>query len=140
MRYVQPHFNFLAQKAFPSYKGMFLPGESVSVAGWREFNGNLQELLRMGDRMSSAFGIENRCPFLDKRIIQFAFSLPDHLKINGLETKVILRRILKKRDPEYKDIEKKGLYCSVPGWLGSNSPFDKKEYMRLQNQLWKKSV
>ena len=75
IRYVRPHFNFLAQKTFPSYTGMFQNGESVSEAGWREFNGNLGELLRMGDRMSSAHGIENRCPFLDKRIIQFSFSL-----------------------------------------------------------------
>ena len=140
VRYIAPHFNSLAQNKFPSYKSMFGNSMSVSDYGWEEFNGNMQELLRMGDRMSSAWGIENRCPFLDKRIIQFAFSLPDHLKINGLETKVILRRILKKRNPKYRDIEKKGLYCSVPKWLGSEFPLDKTEYIKLQNKLWKKLV
>ena len=41
--------------------------------------------------MSSAFGIENRCPFLDKDIIEFGYSLPPDLKINGLVQKVLLK-------------------------------------------------
>ena len=32
----------------------------------------MPSLLQMGDRMSSAFGIENRCPFLDKEIIRLS--------------------------------------------------------------------
>ena len=140
VRYVQPHFNWMAQKAFPSYKGMFQKGENVSEAGWREFNGNLRELLRMGDRMSSAFGIENRCPFLDKRIIEFAYSLPDELKINGLETKVLLNRILRKRNLKYKPVEKHGLYCSVPKWLGVPNRMDKNAYKNYQKVLWRKLV
>lgn len=140
IRYVQPHFNFLAQKEFPSYKTMFGNAQSVTAAGWSEFNGNLRDLLRMGDRMTSAFGIENRCPFLDKRIINFAFSLPDNLKIDGLKTKVILNNILERRLPYYRKIEKAGLYCSVNKWLGCESPFDKTEYMAFQNKLWKNLV
>jgi len=138
VRYVQPQFNYLAQKKYPSYKSMFGNSMNVTAMGWREFNGNLRQLLRMGDRMSSAFGIENRCPFLDKRIIEFAFSLPDELKINGLETKVILNRILKKRNPKYKPVEKHGLFCSVQKWLGSEFPLDKEAYLKYQNKLWQK--
>jgi len=138
VRYVAPHFNHLAQKEFPSYKKMFEPAMSVSEYGWNEFNGNMQELLRMGDRMSSAFGIENRCPFLDKRIIEFAYSLPDELKINGLETKVILRRILEKRNPDYKHIEKKGLYCRVNEFLGESDKYSKDKYLDFQYKIWRK--
>lgn len=47
--------------------------------------------------MAGAFGIENRCPFLDRRVIEFGFSLPAELKIENLNQKVILRRILQKR-------------------------------------------
>lgn len=140
VRYVQPHFNYLAQKEFSSYKSMFEPAQSVGEQGWNEFNGNMQELLRMGDRMSSAFGIENRCPFLDKRIIEFAYSLPDELKIKGLETKVILRRILERRNPGYKHVEKKGLYCSIPSWLGESNPLSKDKYKDYQFKLWKELV
>lgn len=140
VRYIAPHFNYNAQGAFPSYKTMFIPSESVQSAGWRDFNGNMQELLRMGDRMASAFGIENRCPFLDKRIIEFAYSLPDNLKINNLETKVILRRILEKRNPSYKHIEKKGLFIPVNRWIGSAETFSKVDYLKMQNSVWKKLV
>jgi len=62
---------------FPSYGDMFPHRDML----WEEFNGNMRELLRMGDRMASAWGIENRCPFLDRRIIEFAFSLPMEHKI-----------------------------------------------------------
>ena len=137
VRYIKPHFNYLAGKEFPSYKNMFEPAQSVGEQGWNEFNGNMQELLRMGDRMSSAFGVENRCPFLDRRIIEFAYSLPDELKIQGLNTKVILRRILKRRNSNYQDIEKKGLYCSVNEWLGEKDKYSKEVYREYQFNLWK---
>ena len=38
--------------------------------------------------MSSAFSIENRCPFLDKDIIEFGFSLPYEYKIKNLSQKI----------------------------------------------------
>lgn len=138
VRYVQPHFNYIAQKAFPSYTAMFQPARSVHSSGWEEFNGNLRELLRMSDRMASAFGLESRCPFLDRRIIEFAFSLPHHLKIYGLDTKVILNRVLKKRMPKYEDIEKAGLYIPVNTWLGvPQEGYGKETYLKKQNDIWK---
>src|SRR3990167_2512972 len=138
VRYVQPHFNYLAQKAFPSYNPMFSPAESVSQAGWREFYGNFQQLLRIGDRMAGAWGIENRCPFLDKRIIQFAFSIPDELKINGLETKVILKKILKRRNPKWKDFEKEGMFIPVYKWFGQPQNYDKTKWLVYQMEQLKK--
>ena len=131
VRYIPNEFNRRAQQKFPSYKGMF-PYEDL---GWKEFNGNMRELLRMGDRMSSAHGLENRCPFLDKRIIEFAFSLPPEAKIGGFNTKKILKRILKRRMPKYKNIEKEGLYCSVNKWIGSRETFQKNDYLKWQNSL-----
>lgn len=137
VRYVQPHFNYLAHQTYVSYKPMFQPAHSVHESGWDEFNGNMQELLRMGDRMASAWGVENRCPFLDKRIIEFAFSLPHHLKIQGLQTKVILQRILKKRMPQYNNIEKTGLFASVNTWLGvPHEQFGKETYLQKQRDIW----
>lgn len=139
VRYVQPHFNHRAQQLYPSYTHMFQPARDVHTSGWEEFNGNMQELLRMGDRMASAWGIENRCPFLDKRIIEFAFSLPHHLKIHGLDTKIILNRILKKRMPDYKDIEKAGLYVSVNAWLGvPQERYGKATYVKKQENIFRK--
>lgn len=135
IRYVGNGMNLAAQKKFPSYTSMF-PYEGD--LGRVDFEGKMQGLLRMGDRMASAWGIENRCPFLDRRIIEFAFSLPPELKCYGMDTKIILRRILAKRKPDYRDIEKKGLYSQVNKWLGVSDPFSKDVYLSKQQELWQK--
>jgi asparagine synthase (glutamine-hydrolysing) len=55
---------------------------------------SLPALLRYEDRNSMAHSIEARVPFLDHRLVEFAFSLPDHLKINGARTKHVLREAM----------------------------------------------
>jgi len=59
----------------------------------------LPGLLRYEDRNSMAFSIETRLPFLDWRLVEFAFSLPDEQKLEGVTTKAILRRALGDRVP-----------------------------------------
>ena len=44
------------------------------------------------DRMGMAVSIENRAPFLDYRMIELAFSMPGHLKLNHNETKYIYKK------------------------------------------------
>lgn len=51
----------------------------------------LPTLLRYADRNSMAFGREVRLPYLDHRLVEFAFTLPTELKIAGAEMKVVLR-------------------------------------------------
>ncbi len=60
----------------------------------------LPSLLRYEDRNSMAFSIETRLPFLDYRLVEFAFSLPDEAKLEGATTKAILRRALADRIPK----------------------------------------
>ena len=50
------------------------------------------DLLVKMDRTSMAHGLEARSPFLDHRVVEFAFGLPDRWKLRGLTTKVLLRR------------------------------------------------
>ncbi len=59
----------------------------------------LPSLLRYEDRNSMAFSIETRLPFLDYRLVEFAFALPDEQKLDGVTTKSILRRALADRIP-----------------------------------------
>ncbi len=59
----------------------------------------LPSLLRYEDRNSMAFSIETRLPFLDYRLLEFAFALPDDEKLEGATTKAILRRALGDRVP-----------------------------------------
>src|SRR5436190_1709343 len=55
----------------------------------------LVELLMKQDQMSMAASIESRVPFLDHKLVEFAASLPDEWKLNGLTTKRILREAMK---------------------------------------------
>jgi asparagine synthase (glutamine-hydrolysing) len=59
----------------------------------------LPSLLRYEDRNSMAFSIETRLPFLDYRLVEFLFSLPDTQRLDGVTTKAILRRSLADRIP-----------------------------------------
>ena len=59
----------------------------------------LPSLLRYEDRSSMAFGIETRLPFLDYRLVEFAFSLPDNERLDGVTTKAIARAALGDRVP-----------------------------------------
>ena len=61
---------------------------------------SLPSLLRFEDRNSMAHSIEARVPFLDHRVVEFAFRLPASLKINGVETKHVLREAMRGVLPE----------------------------------------
>jgi asparagine synthase (glutamine-hydrolysing) len=60
----------------------------------------LPALLRFEDRNSMAHSIEARVPFLDHRLVEFAFGLPGEEKIHGAITKYVLREGLKGVLPE----------------------------------------
>jgi len=124
------------KKQVQPYFDMF--DDPINAMGFSDFKLVMPSLLQMGDRMAGAFGIENRCPFLDKRIIQFGFSLPPEMKINGLDQKVILRNILRKKGieaPLYA--EKKGLSIRFNEWFG-RTDWDRGAYVLLLKDRWNK--
>lgn len=76
-------------------------------------NTSLQTLLHLEDRMASANSIESRVPFLDHRIVDFAFSLPSDYKINNATLKYIHRAAIKDLvPPEIFHRKDKGIYSS----------------------------
>ena len=91
------------------------------------FNTTLQTLLHFEDRNSMAFSLESRVPFLNHKLVEFAFSLTNSDKINNkAETKYILRESLKKVLPQavYERKDKKGFV--TPGevkWLNGSLKF-----------------
>jgi asparagine synthase (glutamine-hydrolysing) len=56
------------------------------------FYGMLPTLLRNYDKYSMQAGVEVRMPFLDYRIVEFAFSLPDEYKVRNGFSKAIVRK------------------------------------------------
>jgi asparagine synthase (glutamine-hydrolysing) len=57
------------------------------------------DILAKVDRMSMAHSIEVQPPFLDHRIVEFAASLPDRLKVRGKAQKMVLRELMKTKLP-----------------------------------------
>jgi len=55
---------------------------------------SLKSLLKWEDKNSMRFSIESRVPFLDYRLVEFAFSLPYNYKIKNFETKYIFRKAI----------------------------------------------
>jgi len=58
------------------------------------------DLLSKVDRMSMAHSIEVRPPYLDHRIVEFAATLPAHLKIRGRKQKIVLRELMRGKLPD----------------------------------------
>ncbi len=79
----------------------------------------LPGILRMFDRASMAHGVEIRSPFLDWRIVRFAFSLPDTSRVGGGYTKRVLREAMRGIVPEPVRTrrEKIGFNAPLPQWF-----------------------
>ncbi|HYX29509.1 MAG TPA: asparagine synthase (glutamine-hydrolyzing) [Pyrinomonadaceae bacterium] len=58
------------------------------------------DLLVKMDIASMTVSLEARSPFLDHHLMEFAASLPERLKLRGMTTKYLLKRVLKKFVPE----------------------------------------
>jgi asparagine synthase (glutamine-hydrolysing) len=52
------------------------------------------------DRASMACSLEVRVPLLDRRVVEFAATLPPDLRLRGLTTKYVLKRVLRGRLPD----------------------------------------
>jgi asparagine synthase (glutamine-hydrolysing) len=76
------------------------------------------DLLMKADKMTMASSQELRVPFLDHRLVEFAFSLPSEKKLSNNSTKYLLRKIAKPLIP--KPIikrEKKGFPVPINHWF-----------------------
>ncbi|MDQ1589939.1 MAG: hypothetical protein QOG71_566 [Pyrinomonadaceae bacterium] len=76
------------------------------------------DLLVKVDIASMAVSLEARSPFLDHHVIEFAASLPENLKLRGLTTKYLLKRVLAKLLPaENLSRRKMGFGVPIGHWL-----------------------
>ncbi len=70
------------------------------------------------DRMSMACSLEARVPLLDHELVELAFRIPPHLKVNGSATKVLLKRIAARHVPrECVYRPKEGFSIPIKNWL-----------------------
>src|SRR5215467_3440993 len=114
----------------------------IHAMGYTEFKSLLVSLLQMEDRSAAAFGLENRSPFLDHRLIELAFSIPPDMKIPGYTLKWILRQVaaryLPKKVLDRRD--KMGLVFPANlwfNWSGRRGEFDRRFYNELCMKVWR---
>jgi asparagine synthase (glutamine-hydrolysing) len=66
-----------------------------------DLNLRLPELLLMRvDKMTMAVGLEGRVPFLDRRVVAYAMSIPESIRIRGGRLKHILKEAVRGIVPE----------------------------------------
>jgi asparagine synthase (glutamine-hydrolysing) len=77
------------------------------------------DILVKVDRAAMAHGLETRAPFLDRDLVEFALSLPPSLKVNGDQTKVVLRDACSRYwPPPLLSRHKLGFGAPCGVWLG----------------------
>jgi asparagine synthase (glutamine-hydrolysing) len=59
-----------------------------------------EDVLTKVDRMSMAHSLESRVPLLDAAVVEFAATLPPHLKITGARRKHVLKEAVRSLLPE----------------------------------------
>ncbi|GAA5185821.1 asparagine synthase (glutamine-hydrolyzing) [Rugosimonospora acidiphila] len=78
----------------------------------------VDDVLTKADRVSMAHSLEVRVPLLATSMIEFAFSLPDRLKMPGYKTKWLFRRAMADALPaRTSTMTKKGFNAPLPRWL-----------------------
>ena len=76
------------------------------------------DILQKVDRASMANSLEVRPPLLDHRIVEFAWTLPRHLRLRNGETKWLLRRVLDRYvPPALVERPKMGFSIPLASWL-----------------------
>lgn len=110
-------FAALAEK--PSYPQPF--DNKLQNMQYRDlFFTKIPRALRFNDRISMAYGVELREPFLDHKLVEFAFAMPAEFKIHNGVGKHMLREILKPLVPD--DISyapKRALQTPQREWLAN---------------------
>lgn len=86
------------------------------------FRTNLPALLRFEDRNSMAFSVEARVPFLDHRLVEYAFALPSHFKMRDGYTKRVLRDAMKGTLPEEIRMRARKMGFATPERLWQTGP------------------
>jgi len=78
----------------------------------------IDEALLRSDKMSMAYGLEVRVPFLDAAVINFSDNLPTSKKVSLVGTKIALKEAYKERLPKFiLNQPKRGWFSPAAKWL-----------------------
>lgn len=96
--------------------------EGLSFRQWMQYQDTLTylpgDILAKVDRAAMAFSLETRAPYLDHRVVELAWTLPESVNVSGGVGKKVLRTILDRHVPrEITDRPKTGFGVPLGGWL-----------------------
>lgn len=139
MRGAQKYLSFMSQKGdalkraikpdFIDYKKVedffnsnYFSGENIDYENdfmFADFKTWLaDESLMRTDKMSMAYGLEERVPFLDPRVIELGYSIPSKYKVSYFNSKIILKEAMKPHLPDYLfNQPKRGWFSPMAKWL-----------------------
>ena len=112
--FAKPHFDRAAHLDEPTRL------QYVDMQTWM-----LYDILQKADRMSMANSLELRVPFLDRKMLELAATLPTRYRVDGNVTKVALRGAALRQLPE-RTANKKKLGFPVPlnDWLRQDTYYN----------------
>lgn len=101
---------------------MFIEKPDLSLSEEMMFNDFISylpnDILVKVDRAAMGLSLETRVPMLDQNIIEYAWNLPESMKIGRGEGKLILKKILDKHIPsELFNRPKQGFALPIEQWL-----------------------
>jgi asparagine synthase (glutamine-hydrolysing) len=92
--------------------------DRVNRAMYFECKTFLHGLLAVEDKVSMAFGLETRVPFLDNELVDFACATPARCKVAGDTGKVVLRAALRRALPAgWAEARKQGFSAPDETWF-----------------------
>jgi asparagine synthase (glutamine-hydrolysing) len=102
------------------------------VSGWRV------HALETNDLMAARFGIEERHPFNDRRLIEFLFAIPEDVRLRNGRRKFVLREAMRDVIPEKIRNRRDKADFSVVFWesLGRMNPHRLFDRMELKRCGW----
>jgi asparagine synthase (glutamine-hydrolysing) len=109
----------------PIRKNFLLKRKKKNYLDWMTYldlNIRLPELLLMRvDKMTMSSGIEARVPFLDHKVVEFAFQIPEKFKIKNNRLKFILKDALSRYIPAFiLKRPKVGFSVPILDWFSSD--------------------
>lgn len=117
-------------KVYQETKKYLAPSQFNSLAELQKYEiekNTLLPLLHIEDRNSMAHSVESRLPFLDYRLVEFCINLPAQQKIQGINTKYILKESMKDFLPSevYNRKDKIGFATPLePNYFGPGKEFN----------------
>ncbi|MES2477945.1 MAG: asparagine synthase (glutamine-hydrolyzing) [Bacteroidota bacterium] len=90
--------------------------------------------LNYTDKMGMAESVEIRVPYLDNELVKLAASIPPELKLKGITTKYLLKKVAEKYLPKeviYRS--KTGFGAPIRSWMQNDEAFQQQVRTRLFN-------